>query len=76
MIFGPKRKIDPSKYILWTHAVHLTNPSCYLHGPFNFDSYSDVIIAKQHIALTHWEYILTVFILLYGTSHLIYLHCC
>ena len=61
MLFGPKRKPDSSKYILWSDSVHLTDFSCYLHGSFNFDSYSDVIIAKQHIALTHWKYCLTFF---------------
>ena len=60
MLFGPKRKSDPSKFILWTDFVHLTDSFCYLHDPFNFDSNSDVIIAKQHIAQTHWEYLLTV----------------
>ena len=44
MLFGPKRKSDPSKYILLTDSIHLTDSSCYLHGPFNFDSHSDFII--------------------------------
>ena len=60
VLFGPKRKPDPSKYIIWNFSVHLTDYSYYLHGSFNFDSHSSIIIAKQHIALTHWEYILTV----------------
>ena len=60
MLFGPKRKPDSNKYILWTDSVHLTDPSCYLNVPFNFDSHSDVITAKQHVTLTHWEYLLTV----------------
>ena len=60
ILFGPKRKPDPNKYILWTDSVHLTDPSCYLNVPFNFDSHSDVITAKQHVTLTHWEYLLTV----------------
>ena len=60
MLFGPKRKPDLSKYILWTDSVHLTDSSCYLHDPFNFDSHFDVITAKQHIALTHWEFLLTI----------------
>ena len=59
ILCGSKRKPDPSKYILWTNSIHLTDSSCYLHGPFNFDAHSNVIIAKQYIALTHWEYILT-----------------
>ena len=60
MLFGPKRKPDLSKYILWTDSVHLTDSSCYLHGPFKFDSYSDVITATQNIALTHWEFLRTI----------------
>ena len=59
MLFGPKRKPDSKKYILWTDSVHLTDPSCFLHGPFNFDSHSDVITPNQHVALTHWEYLFT-----------------
>jgi len=60
MLFGPKCKPDLRKYILWTDSVHLTDSSCYLHGPFNFDSNSDVITTKQHIVLTHWEFLLTI----------------
>ena len=59
MLFGPKRKTDSKKYILWTDSVHLTDPSCFLHGPFNFDSHSDVITPNQQVALTHWEYLFT-----------------
>ena len=29
MLFGPKRESDPSKYILWTDSVHLTDSSYY-----------------------------------------------
>ena len=54
MLFDPKRKPDLSKYTLWKDSAHLTDSSCYLHSPFNFDSHSDVIMAKQHISLTHW----------------------
>ena len=60
LLFDPKRKPDPNKYILRTDSVHLTDISCYLHGPFNFDSHSDIITAKQHVASTHWEYHLTI----------------
>ena len=38
MLFSPRRKPDLTKYILWTDSVHLTDTSCFLHGPFNFDS--------------------------------------
>lgn len=54
MLFGPKRKQDLRKYILWTDS------SCYLHGSFNFDSHSDVITGKQHIVLTNWRFLLTI----------------
>ena len=60
MLFGPKRKPNPSKYILWTDSVHLTDSSCYLYVPFNFDSHSDMITSKQYITLTHWEHPLTI----------------
>ena len=60
MLFGPKRKQDINKYILWTDSIHLTDSSCYLHSTFNFDSHSDVITAEQHISLTHWEFLLTI----------------
>ena len=60
ILFRQKRIPDPNKYILWTDSIHLTDTSCYLHGPFNFEPYSDNIPAKKHVALTHWEYLLTI----------------
>ena len=60
VLFGPKRKPDSDKYILWTDSVNLTDPSCYLHGPFNYNSHSDVIKTNQHVALTHWEDLFTI----------------
>ena len=48
------------KYILWIDSIYVTDPSCYLHSPFNFDLYSDIIIVKQYLTLTHWEYLLTI----------------
>ena len=68
MLFDPKRKPDPNKYILWIDSVHLTDTSCYLHGPFKFDSHSDVITTKQHVVLTHWDYLVTV----YNTLGIVY----
>ena len=59
ILFGPTRKPDLKKYILWTDSIHLTDPSCFLHGRFSFDTRSDVIKPKQYIALTHWEFLLT-----------------
>ena len=53
-------KVYPDKYILWSGSIYLTDTSCYLHGPFNFETHSDIISAKQHVALIHWEYPLTI----------------
>ena len=58
-MFGPTRKPDLKKYILWTDYIRLIDPSCFLHGPFDFDARSDVIKLKQYVALTHWKFILT-----------------
>ena len=55
---------DLKKYMLWSDSVHLTDLSCFIHGPFNFDSRSDVISAKQFVALCHWEYLITSCIIL------------
>ena len=49
MLFNPRRNLDLTKYILWTDSVHLTDTSCFLRGPFNFDSQSDIIFANQFI---------------------------
>ena len=45
--------------MLWSDSVHLTDSSCFIHGPFNFESRSDLISVKQFVALCHWEYPLT-----------------
>ena len=59
MLFKPNRKPNLSKFMLWTDSIHLSDSSCYIHGPFSFDSRSDVISAKQFVALRHWEFLLT-----------------
>ena len=56
MLFGPKCKSDTWECILWTDSFHLTNISWYLHGSFTFDSRSDIILSKQYIALTYWNF--------------------
>ena len=55
--FSPKRKPDLTERILWTDSVHLTDTSCYLHGPFNFDSQSYIMSTNTYIALRHWEFL-------------------
>ena len=43
MLLGPNQKPNTKTYILWKDYIHLSGPSCYIHGPFNFDSRSDII---------------------------------
>ena len=59
MLLKPNRKPNLSKFMLLTDSIHLSDSSCYIHGPFNFDSISDVISAKQFVPLRHWEFLLT-----------------
>ena len=59
MLFKSNRKPNLEKYMLWTDSVHLTDSSCFIHDPFIFDSRSDVLSAKQFVALRHWELLLT-----------------
>ena len=59
ILLGPNQKPDLKKFILWTDSIHLTDPSCFLHRPFNFDARSDVVKPKQYIALTYWKFLLT-----------------
>ena len=49
IMFDPKRNLDPKKHIFGINSVHLTDSSHYLHGAFNFDSSSEIIVAKQYI---------------------------
>ena len=58
-LLRPNQKPDLKKFILWTDYIHLTDSSCFFHGPFNFDTRSYVVKPKQYIALTHWEFLLT-----------------
>ena len=62
ILFSPKRKPNQTEYMLWTDLVHVTDSSCFLHGPFSFDSHTDIVSAKQFIALQHWDFLLTSFI--------------
>ena len=43
VFFSLKRKLDLTTYMIWTDSVNLINTSCFLHGPFHFDSQSDII---------------------------------
>ena len=43
LLLRPNRKPNTKKCILWIYSVHLSDPFCYIRGPFNFDSRSDTI---------------------------------
>ena len=58
ILLGPNRKSNIKLYILWTDSVHLSDPSCYIHGAFNFDSCSNIIKLNQYIAFRNWEFLL------------------
>ena len=49
ILLGPNRKPNTKNYILWIDSVHLFDPSCYIHCPFNFDFCSDIIKPNQYI---------------------------
>ena len=51
ILLHPRRKPDLIKYVLWIDSVPLTDTSCFLHRPFNFDSQSDIISTNQYIFL-------------------------
>ena len=44
ILSGPKRKPNLKKCILWTGSVHLIDSSCYIHGPFNIESRSNIAL--------------------------------
>ena len=58
MLFSPKRKLNPKKYILRSDSVHLTYSNYFIHGPFNHDAHANIIQPKQHVSLTRWEFVL------------------
>ena len=58
MLLGPNQKPNTKTYILWKDYIHLSDPSCYIHGPLNFDSRSDIIKPNQYIALSNWVFLL------------------
>ena len=45
------------KSMLWSDSVHFTDPKYFIHGPFNYDAYGDIIQPNQNVALTHWEFL-------------------
>ena len=44
--------------MLWSASVHLTDSKYFIHGIFNYDDHTDIKQSKQHVSLTHWEFLL------------------
>ena len=59
ILFSPKRKQNPKKYVLWSDYVHLTYSKHFINGQFNYDDHTDIIYPKKYVALTHWEFSLS-----------------
>ena len=45
--------------MLWSDSIHLANTKYFIHDPFNYDAQYDIIQPKHHVALTHWEFLLS-----------------
>ena len=48
ILLGPNWKPNTNIYIFWIDIVHVSDPSCYIQGPFYFDSRSDSIKLNQY----------------------------
>ena len=59
MLFSPKRKPSLKTYMLWSDSVNLTNTKYFIHGPFNYDAHYNTIQLNQHVAIIHWEFLLS-----------------
>ena len=60
VLFHPHRKPDLAKHRLWTDTVPLSNPNCFLSGPFSFEARQDVIHPCNFVARSLWEHLFTV----------------
>ena len=47
------QKPNPTKYVLWSDYAKLTDPTCFIHEPFNYDAHTNNIQPAQHVDLTH-----------------------
>ena len=54
VLFHPLRKPNLSKFRLWTDTVPLSDPNCYLQGPFDFESRNDVLNPCNYVARDQW----------------------
>ena len=45
--------------MLWSDSVHLMDTKDFLRSPFNYDAHDDIVQPKQHVVLTHWEFLLS-----------------
>ena len=54
VLFHPLRKPPLAKYRLWTDTIPLSDPNCYLSGPFHFEARHDVVNPCNYIARDQW----------------------
>ena len=61
VIYGKRVQIRPSvipdssKYILWAAALNLTDPSTYIHGPFNFNPITPTQRTHNTVSPEDWK---------------------
>ena len=59
ILLDRKFKPDLKNSFLLTDSVYLIESSYCLHGPFDFDLCSDIIVTKEYIVLSDWGHLLT-----------------
>ena len=59
ILLEPNRKSRLEKYVFQTDFICLTESSCYIREPSDFDFCSDVIKPKEYINMSCWEFLLT-----------------
>ena len=45
---------------LWLDSVKLTDCNYYIHYPFNYDAYANIMQIKHHVTLSHWYFLLSI----------------
>ena len=45
--------------MLWSNSMHLMDTKYFIHGHFNYDAHDDIVQPNQHVALIHWECLLS-----------------
>ena len=54
-LFSPSRTPDSSKFVAWSTAVPLSDPSCHLLGPFDFQPCLLASDRRSVVSAHHWD---------------------